>query len=202
MKLILPKTSVTLPTPWGEFKTFTMPNGDAKDPHVVLVNTHFPKKTTTPLVRVHSECLTGDIFGSLRCDCGEQLKLSLKQIGKQGGVVIYLRQEGRGVGLVNKLKAYHLQDQGLNTVEAQVRLHLPVDSRHYGIATTILKKLGIAKLRLFTNNPDKVAELIKGGLDVVERVPLITKPNRHNRHYLETKQTILGHLLNISSNDR
>lgn len=198
MKLLLP-SAARLPTKWGAFHIFTVPATEAEQPHVVLVNEKFKNKKNSPLVRIHSECLTGDVFGSLRCDCGEQLHRALKQIGNEGGVLVYLRQEGRGVGLVNKLKAYRLQDKGLNTVDAQVRLHLPVDSRHYHVAAKILKKLGIKKLRLLTNNPHKVDDLARSGITIVERLPIRTKPNAHNRRYLHTKQMVLGHLLNILS---
>lgn len=197
MKTLPLKFAARLPTVWGEFKIFSVPSGKTGNPHVVLVNNAFPKKNKTPLVRVHSECLTGDIFGSRRCDCGEQLRRSLKLIGKNGGALIYLRQEGRGVGLANKLKAYRLQDRGLDTVEAQIRLHLPVDSRRYDSAAAILKYLGITKLRLLTNNPHKIDSLAKAGIKVAERLPVRARPNKHNRRYLETKQTALGHLLNL-----
>lgn len=150
-----------------------------------------------PLVRVHSECITGDVFGSCKCDCGEQLQQSLALIAKEGGILIYLRQEGRGVGLVNKVKAYALQEQGLDTVEANLQLGLPADGRDYAIAFQLLKFFGIDTLRLLTNNPMKVEALEKFGLIVSERVPLMVKPTVNNRNYLKTKQLKLGHLLSV-----
>lgn len=150
-----------------------------------------------PLVRVHSECVTGDIFGSCRCDCGLQLEQSLACLAAEGGVLIYLRQEGRGVGLANKLKAYSLQDQGYDTVEANLQLGLPVDNRNYEIAFHILKHLGIDKLRLLTNNPHKVDALREYGLNVMERVPILVKATQENYTYLKTKQDKLGHLLSL-----
>ena len=149
------------------------------------------------LVRLHSECLTGDVFGSLRCDCGAQLEAALERIGQHGrGVLVYLRQEGRGIGLVNKLRAYHVQDaEGLDTVEANLRLGLPVDARDYRAAAIILHDLGVQHVQLLTNNPAKLRALACYGFTSVVRVPLVIPPNDHNRHYLETKRTKLGHLL-------
>lgn len=197
MKLNLPTNTALLPTPFGQFKIFAVPNKGAEEPSVVLVNEKFTEKNKAPLVRIHSECLTGDIFQSRRCDCGEQLRLSLKLIGKKGGIIIYLRQEGRGVGLANKLRAYHLQDTGADTVEAQIKLRLPVDGRHYGAAASILKNLNATELRLLTNNPLKISDLTAHGIRVVARVPLVTRPNANNKKYLQTKQKKLGHLLNF-----
>jgi 3,4-dihydroxy 2-butanone 4-phosphate synthase / GTP cyclohydrolase II len=149
------------------------------------------------LVRVHSECLTGDVFGSLRCDCGEQLHTAMRQIEKEGrGVVLYMRQEGRGIGLLNKLKAYLLQDQGLDTVEANEKLGFPADLRDYGIGAQILVDLGLKEIRLLTNNPKKIVGLEGYGLKVVDRVPIEIPPNPINAGYLETKRQKLGHLLN------
>lgn len=194
MKITLPKQAAHLPTPWGKFKIFTVPSDDSKDPHVVLINDKFSKKTKPPLVRVHSECLTGDLFGSERCDCGEQLHRSLKLIGKEGGILLYLRQEGRGVGLLNKLKAYKLQEQGFDTVEAQVKLHLPVDDRDYAVAAHTLKRLGLKTIRLLTNNPLKVSDLATHGITVAERMSIATRPNPYNKKYLKTKRLKLGHI--------
>ncbi|MGQ3892689.1 3,4-dihydroxy-2-butanone-4-phosphate synthase [Legionella sp. CNM-4043-24] len=146
-----------------------------------------------PLVRVHSECITGDVFGSCRCDCGIQLQRSLAMIAKEGGVLVYLRQEGRGIGLSNKIKAYALQEQGYDTVEANLQLGLPADSRDYGIAYQIIKSLGIDVVRMLTNNPKKIEALEKYGLIVSERVPLNVEPTDANRNYLATKQQKLGH---------
>ncbi|WP_131751000.1 bifunctional 3,4-dihydroxy-2-butanone-4-phosphate synthase/GTP cyclohydrolase II [Legionella erythra] len=150
-----------------------------------------------PLVRIHSECITGDVFGSCKCDCGAQLQRSLNLIAKEGGVLIYLRQEGRGIGLANKLKAYALQDQGLDTVDANLKLGFPADNRDYAIGFQILKHLGIDVLRLMTNNPQKLDGLTKFGLTISERVPLTIEPSNENRNYLKTKQTRLGHLMTV-----
>lgn len=151
-----------------------------------------------PLVRIHSECITGDVFGSCKCDCGKQLAHSLSLIAEEGGVLIYLRQEGRGLGLANKLKAYALQEQGLDTVEANVKLGLPIDDRDYAIAYQILKCLGIEALRLLTNNPKKIASIEKYGLKVTQRIPIEMDPTNENMRYLKTKKEKLGHLLSIN----
>lgn len=152
------------------------------------------------LVRVHSECLTGDIFGSLRCDCGEQLHKAMEVIEKEGsGVILYIRQEGRGIGLVNKLKAYALQDQGLDTVEANERLGFEPDMRNYGIGAQILVDLGVKKMKLITNNPKKIVGLEGYGLSIVEQLSTMVQPNKHNRRYLECKKLKMGHLLNIDA---
>jgi GTP cyclohydrolase II len=149
-----------------------------------------------PLVRLHSECLTGDALGSLRCDCGEQLEASLEQIAEAGsGTLLYLRQEGRGIGLVNKIRAYALQDEGLDTVDANIALGFPVDGRDYSAAAAVLRSLGIEKVRLLTNNPAKCEALQMWGIEVRERVPLVVPPNPSNRVYLQTKAVRMGHLL-------
>lgn len=150
-----------------------------------------------PLVRIHSECITGDVFGSRKCDCGKQLESSLSQIGAEGGILIYLRQEGRGIGLANKLKAYSLQEQGLDTVEANLKLGLPADDRDYAVAYQILKYFGVEALRMLTNNPSKIASLERYGMKVTQRVPLEVEPSNENRGYLKTKKNKLGHLLAI-----
>lgn len=146
-------------------------------------------------MRIHSECLTGDIFGSTRCDCGSQLSHSLETIASKGGILLYMRQEGRGIGLVNKIKAYQLQhEKGLDTVEANHHLGLPTDNRDYAISAQILKYLDIAKVKLLTNNPKKIQGLKKYGIDVKEREPVVVSPTEDNSHYLKTKQEKLGHL--------
>jgi 3,4-dihydroxy 2-butanone 4-phosphate synthase/GTP cyclohydrolase II len=148
------------------------------------------------LVRVHDECLTGDIFGSLRCDCGEQLHNTLKILQETGkGILLYMRQEGRGIGLENKLHAYLLQEKGLDTVEANEKLGLPADKRDYGIGAQILRDLGVTKMRLLTNNPKKFAALAGYGLEIVERVPIVIEPKEENRDYLRTKKEKLGHII-------
>jgi GTP cyclohydrolase II len=150
---------------------------------------------TPVLIRVHSECLTGDGFGSLRCDCGPQLEAAMQKIAQaQRGVILYLRQEGRGIGLVNKIRAYALQDQGADTVEANEQLGFAPDLREYGMCEVMLKHLGIGQVRLMTNNPLKVAALQQHGIKVVERVPLMTERNPHNDQYLDTKEEKMGHL--------
>lgn len=151
----------------------------------------------TPLVRIHCECITGDVFGSCRCDCGKQLEQSLDQITQEGGILIYLRQEGRGIGLANKLKAYALQEKGYDTVDANLELGLPADNRDYALAYQILKYFGIEVLRLLTNNPLKIQALEKYGLHVSERLPLLVNPSNENRKYLQTKQKKLGHFLSL-----
>jgi 3,4-dihydroxy 2-butanone 4-phosphate synthase/GTP cyclohydrolase II len=196
-KLIERVTETSLPTPYGPFRAVAYRSMIDPDEHLALVMGDI----TTPepvLVRVHSQCVTGDVFGSLRCDCGEQMNEALRRIGEEGrGVLLYMRQEGRGIGLHNKLRAYALQDEGLDTVEANHALGFPADRRDYGIGMQILADLGIREMRLLTNNPAKRAGLEGYGLKVVERVPIIIEPNAFNMHYLETKRTKLGHLLGV-----
>ncbi len=165
--------------------------------HVVLQKGEITEETPT-LVRVHSECLTGDVFGSSRCDCGWQLHAALQLISEKGGVLLYMSQEGRGIGLANKIKAYELQDQGLDTVEANQRLGFAADHRDYGIGSQILRDLGIGKMRLLTNNPKKIYGIQGYGLEIVSREPIIMEPTAENYHYLRTKQIKLGHLLNFT----
>jgi 3,4-dihydroxy 2-butanone 4-phosphate synthase/GTP cyclohydrolase II len=185
-----------IPTSYGgEFKAIVFENHIDDLLNIALIKGEIdPEKPT--LVRVHSECLTGDIFGSMRCDCGDQLHNSLKKIDSEGsGVLLYIRQEGRGIGLVNKIKAYALQDQGLDTVEANEKLGFPGDLRNYGIGAQILVNLGVRKMRLMTNNPKKMIGLEGYGLSVVEQVPIEIPPNPHNQKYLACKKLKMGHLL-------
>jgi len=179
---------------YGDFRAVMYENDVDSFHHLALVKGEFGPKDRV-LVRVHSECLTGDVFGSQRCDCGEQLHRALAVIAAEGrGVVLYMRQEGRGIGLLNKLRAYELQDQGLDTVQANLRLGFKPDLRDYGIGAQILADLGLRHLRLMTNNPKKIVGLKGYGLDIVERVPLETRPHTKNRKYLTTKKAKMGHL--------
>lgn len=165
-------------------------------PHLAFVAEGFDPRRPVP-VRIHSECMTGDVFGSRRCDCGEQLDAAFRMAAEDGGVVIYLRQEGRGIGLINKLKAYRLQDGGLNTAEANTHLGFDVDARQYECAVFILQELGIQQVELMTNNPDKVRALQKSPIRVVGRIPVVIEPSDENRQYLETKQDLMGHILGL-----
>jgi GTP cyclohydrolase II len=187
------------PTRWGKFRIFGFRRepGTQGQPReedavaLVMGNIH----ASPPLVRIHSQCLTGDVFGSLRCDCRQQLEMALSMIAQQGaGILIYEQQEGRGFGLMAKLQAYELQDQGLDTVEANERLGFKADHREFALPTEILKALGVSQVRLLSNNPDKVAALEKGGIKVTERVPCEVAPSAHAEEYLKTKKEKLGHL--------
>jgi 3,4-dihydroxy 2-butanone 4-phosphate synthase / GTP cyclohydrolase II len=196
-KLVHRVAEAKLPTKFGEFTAIAYKSDVDPAEHLALI----AGDVTTPeavLVRMHSECATGDIFGSLRCDCGEQLAQALGEIAHEGrGALIYLRQEGRGIGFHNKLRAYELQDQGLDTVEANVSLGFPPDLRDYGVGAQIIRDLGIRDIRLLTNNPKKIISLEGHGLKVVETIPVLVQPNPHNRHYLETKQKKMGHKLDL-----
>ena len=191
--------STKLPTEFGVFDSVTFRNVLDNQIYIALINGEISAETPT-LVRVHSQCLTGDVFGSFRCDCGEQLKKSMEMIAEdENGVLLYLYQEGRGIGIVNKLKAYALQDAGQDTVEANASLGFKPDLREYGIGAQILKKIGLGKIRLLTNNPRKIVGLEGYGLQVVERVPIEVNPKKDNLKYLRTKQKKLGHMIeNIS----
>lgn len=190
------QTEARLPTDFGEFNVKVFSN-DVDDYHHIALTMGEISPDYPTLVRVHSECLTGDIFGSLRCDCGPQLHAAMRMVGEAGrGVVLYIRQEGRGIGLINKLKAYALQDkEGLDTVEANQKLGFKADLRHYGIGAQILVGLGVGKMKLMTNNPKKIVGLEGYGLEMVERVPIEMQPSDHNVPYLRTKRDKLGHLL-------
>lgn len=187
----------SLPTEFGDFTIYAFDNRIDGKEHIALVKGNIEGKPHVP-VRIHSECFTGDVLGSLRCDCRDQLINSLLYLGKhKNGILIYLRQEGRGIGLVNKIRAYRLQEQGLDTVEANHYLGFPTDLRNYRIASVILKLFSVKSIKLLTNNPEKLRELQEYGLEVSGRIPLSPKQTRYNRKYLETKQKKLGHLLSI-----
>ncbi len=194
-KLVERVAEADLPTKWGHFRIVTYRDLLSGQEHVALVKGEVAGEAPV-LVRVHSECLTGDALGSLRCDCGDQLRRALERIEEEGrGVLLYMRQEGRGIGLANKVCAYQLQDQGLDTVEANLHLGYPPDLRDYGIGAQILADLGVRKLRLLTNNPKKVAGLSGYGLEIVEEVPIEVEPNPYNERYLKAKKEKLGHKL-------
>jgi 3,4-dihydroxy 2-butanone 4-phosphate synthase / GTP cyclohydrolase II len=194
-KLVERVTSVRLPTVYGDFTAVAFRESLTGKHHVALVKGEVAGEENV-LVRVHSECLTGDVFHSLRCDCGEQLEQALARIGSEDrGVLLYMAQEGRGIGLLNKLKAYELQENGMDTVEANLELGFPPDMREYGIGNQILADLGLSRIRILTNNPKKITGIEGFGLTVVEQVPIEISPNDENRHYLETKRTKLGHRL-------
>ena len=184
-----------MPTKYGHFKMIGYINTLNGEHHVALVKGEIDKNKPT-LVRVHSECLTGDAFGSLRCDCGEQLQSAMKKIDEEGsGIILYMRQEGRGIGLINKIRAYNLQDQGMDTVEANIALGFPEDMRDYGIGAQILYDLGVRKLKLMTNNPKKLGGLEGYGLEIIDRVEIQMNHNEKNEYYLRTKKDKMGHLL-------
>lgn len=186
---------IQMPTDYGEFQLYLYQSKIDQQHHVALVKGDVAKETNV-LVRVHSECLTGDVFGSRRCDCGSQLHQAMQRIDDEGsGVILYMRQEGRGIGLAPKIKAYKLQEDGLDTVEANLKLGFGMDLREYGIGAQILVDLGLKTIRLLTNNPKKIVGLEGYGLEVVEQLPIAVEPNPHNERYLETKKSKMGHLL-------
>ena len=200
-KLVHRVAEAKLPTKYGEFTAIAYKSDIDPDEHLALVMGDISTKEPV-LVRVHSECVTGDVFSSLRCDCGEQVALAMQSIAEEGrGVFLYMRQEGRGIGFHNKIRAYALQDEGLDTVEANLSLGFAPDLRDYGVGAQILAELGLHGIRLLTNNPKKVVGLEGYGLKVVETIPIITPPNPYNRDYLETKQKKLGQLLEIPDAD-
>ncbi len=184
-----------IPTQWGTFTIYAYGSSpDDAMPHLALVHKDLTS-TDDVLVRIHSECITGDLFGSTRCECGLQLVQSFRKVGKEGGIIIYLRQEGRGIGIIQKLKAYNLQDEGLNTVEANVELGHAPDERSFDLGIQILEDLGIQSIRLLTNNPDKIKAIEDSSIVLTQRIPLIIEPSENNLEYMKAKKKILGHLL-------
>jgi 3,4-dihydroxy 2-butanone 4-phosphate synthase/GTP cyclohydrolase II len=198
--LVYSVAEAELPSEYGEFRAIVFKNEIDHVDHIALVRGQIDRDQPT-LVRVHSECMTGDTFGSLRCDCGQQLRAAMKMIQEEGrGVILYMRQEGRGIGLANKIRAYAMQDsERLDTVQANERLGFPPDARDFGVGMQILVKLGVGKMRLLTNNPAKRAGLEGYGLEIVERISIEVVPNEKNLEYLRTKREKLGHLLNLMS---
>lgn len=196
-KIVIEKQAeAPIPTPWGLFNMIAF-SGKSDDwmPHLALVHEKMdPAKPV--LTRIHSECITGDLFGSARCECGEQLHKSMELTAKAGGIVLYLRQEGRGIGIINKLKAYNLQDLGYNTIEANEHLHLPIDARSYDVAVKMLQAIGVKQIRLLTNNPEKIEAIDHSPVEVVEQLPLIMDPKPENIEYLRTKKRDMGHWIN------
>ena len=188
--MIVEKAQAKVPTDFGEFMVHVYADKSGNH-HVAMVKGDVNKNV---LVRVHSECLTGDVLHSKKCDCGAQLEKALSMIGKQGGILVYLRQEGRGIGLLNKIKAYDLQTKGRDTVEANEELGFKPDLRDYTLGAQILEDLGVSSIRLLTNNPRKISGLEKYGMKIVERVPLVIEANEHSKKYLETKKVKLGHI--------
>lgn len=193
--LIKREISVEMPTQWGNFDLVAYKQINTGEEHLALIKGSWSKDEPV-MVRVHSSCVTGDIFGSCRCDCGEQLHAAMLMVEKEGkGVVLYMNQEGRGIGLINKLKAYKLQENGLDTVEANLKLGFGMDERDYGIGAQILRDLGVSKINLISNNPKKRAGLLGYGLEIVDTIAIETVPNSHNQKYLETKRDKMGHTI-------
>ncbi len=193
--LITKEVSVKLPTEWGDFEMVAYSQKDTGQNHLALVKGTWEPNEAIP-VRVHSSCITGDVFGSCRCDCGAQLHKAMELIEKEGkGVIVYMNQEGRGIGLINKLHAYNLQENGLDTVEANIKLGFKADNRDYGIGAQILRSLGVTKMRLISNNPTKRAGMIGYGLEVVDNIPIEIVSNKHNELYLKAKRDKMGHTI-------
>jgi 3,4-dihydroxy 2-butanone 4-phosphate synthase/GTP cyclohydrolase II len=191
--LIKREIGVEMPTTWGNFDLIAFKQTNTQEIHLALIKGTWTKDEPI-MVRVHSSCVTGDIFGSCRCDCGPQLHAAMEMVEKEGkGLILYMNQEGRGIGLINKLKAYKLQEEGMDTVQANLALGLPMDSRDYGVGAQILRDLGVGKIRLISNNPQKRVGLIGYGLEIVEQVPIEIAPNPHNENYLRTKRDKMGH---------
>lgn len=200
--LIKREIGVEMPTQWGDFEMIAFRQTNTNDLHLALIKGQWSEDEPV-MVRVHSSCMTGDIFGSCRCDCGPQLHKAMEMVEKEGkGVIIYMNQEGRGIGLLNKLKAYKLQEQGMDTVQANIALGFPMDKRDYGVGAQILRDLGISKLRLLTNNPTKRAGLLGYGLEIVDTVPLEIYPNTHNERYLTTKRDKMGHQILLTEGNK
>lgn len=195
--LVVKEAEAEMPTKYGSFRMIGFVNKINKEHHIALVKGDIT--TDEPvLTRVHSECLTGDAFGSLKCDCGDQLREAMQLVEKEGrGVILYLRQEGRGIGMINKIKAYELQDRGMDTVEANIALGFDEDLRDYGVGAQMLYSLGVSKLRLITNNPEKITGISGYGLEIIERIPTKISCNEKNRKYLNTKRDKMGHMFNI-----
>ncbi len=200
--MVIREANLEMPTKYGDFKAIGYVNKITKEHHIALIKGEIDSDEPM-LMRMHSECLTGDVFGSLRCDCGDQLAEAMKRINKEGrGILIYLRQEGRGIGLINKLKAYELQDQGMDTVEANLALGFPEDLRNYTVAGQILKDLGIKNVKLMTNNPDKISGLKLSGIKISKRIAIQMNHNESNYFYLKTKKDKMGHKLNLEDNNK
>ncbi|MFN5790652.1 MAG: GTP cyclohydrolase II [Bacteroidota bacterium] len=192
---IIRQAEALIPTPWGNYNLLAYASHpDEWMPHLALVHENIDFNQPV-LIRIHSECITGDLFSSKRCDCGEQLLSAMDKISDEHGILIYLRQEGRGIGIINKLKAYQLQDLGLDTVEANLHLGLSIDARDFTIALALLSDIGVKKVRLLTNNPDKIEIFNESAIELVERVPLVLVPQEENRDYLRVKKERMGHIL-------
>ncbi|WP_295841034.1 GTP cyclohydrolase II [uncultured Apibacter sp.] len=185
-----------LPTEWGQYQIIAYSDNENDwMPHLAMISANTNLNQTVN-IRIHSECITGDLFHSKRCDCGKQLDAAMKYIHENGGILLYLRQEGRNIGIINKLKAYNLQDKGLNTAEANIELGFPADARDFKIAVEILEDLGITSINLLTNNPEKISYISESSIKLVKRIPLEINPEKENLDYLKTKKDYFGHLLN------
>lgn len=190
------QAEANLPTEWGEFEIIAYSkNENDWMPHLAMISKNTDLRKTVN-IRIHSECITGDLFHSKRCDCGKQLDAAMKYIHENGGILLYLRQEGRNIGIINKLKAYNLQDKGLNTAEANIELGFPADARDFKIAVEILEDLGIQSVNLLTNNPEKISFIKDSSIKLVHRIPLEINPEKENLEYLKTKKDFFGHFLN------